>query len=107
MAELLALKYLLRRDRLIVAVGLAAVVALAWVYLAPGAGIDTSMADMPMDMPMPWSPFYAALMFVMWLVMMIAMMMPGAAPMGLLFTAIKRKQGASVSPFVEAWAHLR
>ena len=46
MAELLALEYLLRRDRLIVAVGLAAVVALAWIYLATGAGMDISMADM-------------------------------------------------------------
>jgi predicted metal-binding membrane protein len=106
MAELLALEYLLRRDRLIVAVGLAAVAALAWVYLATGAGIDTSVADLPMDMPMPWSPFYAALAFVMWWVMMIAMMVPSAAPTVLLFSTIRRKQGASVSPFVEAWVFL-
>jgi len=52
MAELSALEYLLRRDRLIVAVGLAAVVALAWIYLATGAGMDTSMADMAMDISM-------------------------------------------------------
>ena len=107
MAELLALEYLLRRDRLIVAVGLAAVVALAWVYLATGAGMDTSMADMSMDMdmdmPMPWSPAYAVLAFVMWWVMMIAMMVPSAAPTVLLFTTIRRKQEASVGPAVEAW----
>jgi predicted metal-binding membrane protein len=107
MAELLALEYLLRRDRLIVAVGLAAVVALAWVYLATGAGMDTSMADMSMDMdmdmPMPWSPAYAVLAFVMWWVMMIAMMVPSAAPAVLLFTTIRRKQEASVRPSVEAW----
>jgi predicted metal-binding membrane protein len=108
MAERLVLEYLLRRDRLIVAVGLAAVVALAWLYLAAGAGMDTSMADMPMDMPMPmpWSPFYAALAFVMWWVMMIAMMVPSAAPTILLFTTIRRKQEASVRPSVEAWIFL-
>jgi predicted metal-binding membrane protein len=106
MAELLALEYLLRRDRLIVAVGLAAVVALAWVYLATGAGMDTSMADMPMDMPMPWSPSYAALVFVMWWVMMIAMMVPSAAPTVLLFTTIRRKQAASARPSLEAWTFL-
>jgi predicted metal-binding membrane protein len=106
MAELLALEYLLRRDRLIVAVGLAAVVALAWIYLAVGAGMDTGMAEMPMDMPMPWSPFYAALAFVMWWVMMIAMMVPSAAPTVLLFTTIRRKQKASVRPSVEAWIFL-
>ena len=94
MAELLALEYLLRRDRLIVAVGLAAVVALAWVYLATGAGMDASMADMSMDMdmdmPMPWSPAYAVLAFVMWWVMMAGMMLPGAAPMILTFATINR-----------------
>jgi predicted metal-binding membrane protein len=105
MTELLALEHVLRRDRLIVAVGLAGVVALAWVYLVAGAGIDMSMVDMPME-PMPWSPVDAALAFVMWWVMMIAMMVPSAAPMVLLFTAIKRKQAASISPSVEAWIFL-
>ena len=106
MAELLALEYLLRRDRLIVGVGLAVVVALAWAYLATGAGMDTDMADMAMDMPMPWSPFYAALVFVMWWVMMIAMMVPSAAPTILLFTTIRRKQATSVNPSPEAWLFL-
>jgi predicted metal-binding membrane protein len=100
-----ALEKALRHDRVIVAVGLAGAVALAWVYLAAGAGIDMSMAGMPME-PMPWSAFYAALMFTMWWVMMIAMMVPSASPMVLLFTAIKRKQGALVSPSVEAWVFL-
>lgn len=102
MAELLALESLLRRDRLIVAVGLAVVVALAWAYLAAGAGMDPDMADMAMDMPMPWSPFYAALVFVMWWVMMIAMMVPSAAPTILLFAAIRRKQAAA-HPSAQAW----
>src|SRR5258708_34719658 len=102
MADLLALEYLLRRDRLIVAVGLAAVVALAWVYLATGAGMATSMADMPMDMPMPWSPFYAALAFVMWWAMMIAMVVPSAAPSVLLFTTTGCRQEASVRPSGDA-----
>lgn len=105
MTETSALEQILRHDRLIVAVGIAGVVALAWAYLFAGAGIDMSMAGMPME-PMPWSPFYTALMFVMWWVMMIAMMVPGAAPMVLLFTAIKRKQGVSVRPLVEAWIFL-
>jgi predicted metal-binding membrane protein len=105
MTETSALERLLRHDRLIVAVGLAAAVALAWVYLAAGAGMDMSMVGMPMD-PMPWSAFDAALMFTMWWVMMIAMMVPSASPMVLLFAAIKRKQEASVSPSAEAWVFL-
>lgn len=102
----LTLEHLLRRDRLIVAVGIAAVVALAWIYLAIGAGMDAGMADMPDMPPRPWSPFYASLLFVMWWVMMIAMMVPSAAPTVLLYAAIKRRQEASVSPSVEAWVFL-
>jgi hypothetical protein len=60
MAELLALEYLLRRDGLIAVVAIAGVVAPAWAYLVAGAGIDTSMADMPME-PMPWSPVYGTI----------------------------------------------
>ena len=105
MTETSALEKVLWHDRLIVAVGLAGVGTLAWVYLAAGAGIDMSMAGMPME-PMPWSTFYATLVFTMWWVMMIAMMVPSAAPMVMLFTAIKRKQAASVNPSVEAWIFL-
>jgi len=105
MTETSALEKALRHDRLIVAVGLAGAIVLAWVYLATGAGVDMSMAGMPME-PMPWSAFDAALMFTMWWVMMIAMMVPSAAPMVLLFTAIKRKQETRVSPSVEAWVFL-
>ena len=86
-----ALEQTLRHDRLIVAIGIATVVAFSWGYLLAGAGIDMSMADMPMD-PEPWSPAQALLMFAMWWVMMIAMMVPSAAPTILLFAAIKRKQ---------------
>jgi len=105
MNETSAVEHVLRHDHLIVACGIAGVGALAWAYLFAGAGIDMSMAGMAME-PMPWSPSYAVLMFVMWLVMMIAMMVPSASPMVLLFAAIKRKQATSVSPFVEAWIFL-
>ena len=96
------LEQALRYDRLIVALGIAVVVTLSWGYLIAGAGIDMSMADMPMD-PMPWSPAQASLMFAMWWVMMIAMMAPSAAPMVLLFAAIKRRQAKTDSPVVSAW----
>jgi predicted metal-binding membrane protein len=65
--------------------------------------MDTDMADMAMDTPMPWSPFYAALVFVMWWIMMIAMMVPSAAPTILLFAAIRRKQGLADHPSAQAW----
>ena len=45
-----------------------------------------------MMMPAVWDSGYAVVMFVMWWVMMIAMMLPSAAPMVLLFAAVNRKR---------------
>lgn len=100
-----ALEQTLRHDRLIVAVGIAMVVAFSWGYLLAGAGIDMSMADMPMD-PEPWSAAQALLMFAMWWVMMIAMMVPSAAPTILLFAAIKRRQATTENPVIASWLFL-
>ncbi len=49
-----------------------------------------STADMLMS-PITWTPGYALLMFSMWWLMMIAMMLPSAAPMVLLHAAVTRK----------------
>jgi predicted metal-binding membrane protein len=105
MAGTWALEQTLRHDRLIVAIGIATVVAFSWGYLLAGAGIDMSMADMPMD-PEPWSLAHALLMFAMWWVMMIAMMVPSAAPVILLFAVIKRRQAATENPVVASWLFL-
>jgi predicted metal-binding membrane protein len=96
-----ALERALRQDRLVVLAGLAGVVALGWAYLLAGAGMDMSMVGMAME-PMPWTLSYTLLMFAMWSIMMIAMMLPSAAPMVLLFTRIKRKDEASSTPAVGA-----
>lgn len=48
------------------------------------------MADMAMS-PATWTPNYALLMFSMWWLMMIAMMLPSAAPMVLLHATVTRK----------------
>ena len=100
----LMLEHLLHRDRLIVAIGTAAVAALAWAYLASGAGMDTEMmADMPDMAPMPWTPLYAALLFVMWWVMMIAMMAPSAAPTVLLYATVRHKHETAPRAAIDAW----
>lgn len=88
-----SLETVLRRDRLIVAIALFMVAALAWAYLLTSAGMDEAMpgmADMPgMVMAAPvWTLHYALLMFTMWWIMMVAMMLPGAAPTILLLAAI-------------------
>ena len=94
------IEHVMRRDRAIVLAGLAVVTGLAWAYTLSGVGMEhgAGMAGMAegagraMLEPMPWTPSYAALMLAMWWVMMVAMMVPSAAPMVLLFAAVSRKQ---------------
>lgn len=54
-----------------------------------------SSAIEAMAMPVDWTAGYAVLMFFMWWIMMIAMMLPSAAPMILLHAAIDRKSQIS------------
>ena len=97
------LEALLQRDRVILVAGLVAVLAMAWGWLLTGAGMETSAVDMTamagMDgwlmRPAVWTPAYAVLIFAMWWVMMISMMLPGAAPMLLLFARVNRKDKAT------------
>ncbi len=114
-----AIEAAVRRDRLIVIGGLAAIVVIAWVYILTGAGMGMSALDMTSPpavaaasgesggatamsalRPMAWTAGTAALMFFMWWIMMIAMMLPGAAPMILLFAAVNRKGAERGNPYV-------
>jgi predicted metal-binding membrane protein len=101
------IEQVLRRDRAIVLGGLALVAGLAWAYTLAGIGMPheadgmAGMAGMEaMLTPMAWTIGYALLMLAMWWVMMVAMMLPSAAPMVLLFAAISRKQREAGKPFV-------
>ena len=105
MAEPPLLDRLLRRDRLIVILGLASVSALAWLRVLQdalgGMGVDQSMADMAMAR-MVWTASTFAAMLTMWTIMMAAMMLPGAAPMILLFATLSRKQRERQAPYTPA-----
>jgi len=74
---------LARRDGVIVLLAALLIAGLAAWYTLTGAGV-------PMSMNPVWTPGYALLNLVMWWVMMIAMMTPSAAPMLLLYVAVKR-----------------
>lgn len=92
---------LVKRDRVVVLGSLILVIILAWAYILAGAGMDMAMTiAMPgsMNMAAPsisWTPGYAALMFIMWWVMMLAMMLPSATPMILLFATVNRGTAAT------------
>jgi len=78
----------LRYRRAIVSGALGSVIAASWAYLWLGGG-------QIMPMPPEWSVPYAALIFVMWAVMMVAMMLPGAAPTVLLVTTLASDRTAN------------
>jgi predicted metal-binding membrane protein len=94
------LERLVRRDRGVAAVALALLTVCAWIYLFR---MDTSMraaateAEMHAAMGMSgmndWGPSDVAALFVMWVVMMVGMMLPSAAPMILLVAGTHRRQG--------------
>ncbi|PXX98338.1 DUF2182 domain-containing protein [Halomonas sp. LBP4] len=89
-----ALEAVLHRECAIVVSGLVGMVVLAWAYLLVGAGLEMqAMGDMAKPMP-SWSAGYFGLVLLMWAVMMLAMMLPSAAPMILLYAAIARRRQA-------------
>jgi predicted metal-binding membrane protein len=90
---LLALEQLLRRDRLVALISLVTASLLAWAYLLAGAGMHSmSMPDMAMSVGAAWTSSHFVIMLAMWAIMMIAMMLPSAAPMILLFATIERRR---------------
>ena len=72
MASPSMLEEVLHRDRVIVVTALLSVIALSWLWVALGAGMDMSaveMTRMPRDMvmiPAVWTAGYATLMVSMW-----------------------------------------
>jgi len=121
---------LLARDRWIVGTCLALITVLAWIWLwwegtamsgGAMAGMDMAgmdMAGMDMGDPTVVSPLnigaYLASAFLMWFLMMIAMMLPSAAPMILIYARMARgslAQGPMLAPttvfagmYVAIWA---
>jgi predicted metal-binding membrane protein len=96
------LETILRRDRLIIGGCLAAMAVLAWLYL-----FHTKTAMPDMDMPgmvmldlHEWGLTTVLLLFVMWTVMMVAMMVPSAAPMILAFLTVNERRRATARPLV-------
>ena len=109
--SVISVEKLLKHERRVVASALLLVCLTAWVYTLSGAGMGMSAFEMTrqgqesmsMDaasMPKTaWTFGYAALMLGMWWVMMIAMMLPSAAPTILLATALNNRSSARQRPY--------
>ena len=104
----------LRHDRTLVVAALSLAIALSWAYLIAGAGTMQEIGDLLVPAgAQPWTPGYAAMMLVMWSIMMAAMMLPSAAPMILLMATIERARcrgegsaaasGSFASGYVAIW----
>ena len=101
MQRVALLEPVLKRDRAMVLAGLFALTALAWAYVAhlaqgmSGAGMDMSLPQMQ-----SWGFTDFILMFVMWTVMMVAMMVPSATPMVVMFSNVSRRRRERQQPYV-------
>lgn len=119
---MMRLQEILRHQRAITIGALVILTLLAWVWIIAGAGMSMDTMPMPSspgDMGMPdaadgdaaWSIGWFALALAMWWVMMIAMMIPAAAPTILLYArsvgatrgTTRPATGAFVSGYLLAW----
>jgi predicted metal-binding membrane protein len=96
----------LRRERWLVVAGVLSIAALAWVDLWHRS---RGVMDMAMPEMEPWSVAEFGAILAMWIVMMLAMMLPSAAPMLALFSGTDRGRhpatvAAFASGYVVVWA---
>jgi predicted metal-binding membrane protein len=119
-----AMDGLFRRENTLVIAALAALIVFAWAALLLGAGTGMdpfAMSGwlMPRELPpalsAEWTPVYWLIAFCMWAAMMVAMMLPSATPMVLLYARVARhaerhghasNASAAISAFASAYLAL-
>jgi predicted metal-binding membrane protein len=96
-----------RRERFIIAISLGTIALLAWAYLiyeARRMNVTGVCECMRMKMSGPefssWPVATLLPLFLMWAIMMIAMMLPSAMPMILTFAAVTRNRQRLGHPYV-------
>ena len=92
------LKISLSNDRLIVLAGIAITSVIAWMYMADmTSGVGSLVSHHSMH---HWTVSTFLSHFAMWIVMMVAMMLPTAGPMILTFSTISHGQRQKKQPYV-------
>jgi predicted metal-binding membrane protein len=92
-----AFETILKRDRVVVIAGVIVIAGLGWAYLVSMAGMEEMMAPSLEG----WTAGDFTMMFTMWVVMMVAMMLPSAAPLLLIHARVGRagrERGESIAP---------
>jgi predicted metal-binding membrane protein len=96
-----------RRDRAIVSAGLGGVILLAWAYtyylaqdMTGATHVHAGLLPMDAGMPAlrPWGLVDIGFIFLMWVVMQVAMMIPSASPMIIGFAKLSRQRFGEQSP---------
>jgi predicted metal-binding membrane protein len=102
-----AITALVKHDRWVIGTGLALSAGLVWWYLIEEAqrmnagGLCESLGmEMARPEVMAWPIASLVPLFLMWAVMMVAMMLPSAAPMILTFAAVSRHRRRQQRPYV-------
>lgn len=101
-----------QRDQLLIVSALAAIVFLSWWYLVQ---LNNQMNTMPAMNDMsamgvmnaglhPWTPTDFLMMFIMWAVMMIAMMVPSAMRMVMIYAHVVAREKTQDSPITPTLA---
>ena len=93
-----AVEALVRREDVVVLAALVMLILLAWLALLSGAGTGMDplamslwlMPAMPPAPPYAWTAATWLIVFFMWAAMMVAMMLPSASPMVLLYARVVR-----------------
>jgi predicted metal-binding membrane protein len=88
------------RERIIILLTITGVTALSWLYLLQLGHGMAHMASMAMPMSPRWTPAAFGLTFAMWVVMMVGMMLPSAAPMILTFATLHQRKAGAVERLV-------
>jgi len=89
---------LLQSEQLLAFSCLAIIIVISWAYMLH---MSWKMSgDITLACLMRWGPEDIAHSFVMWAIMMVAMMFPSAAPMILMFATVNRQQGGTQRPVI-------
>jgi predicted metal-binding membrane protein len=92
------------KDRIIVFSGLVVITFFSWAYMIHMA-MNMTGAGMNMAQPclMRWEMEDILHLFIMWTIMMAAMMLPAATPMIMLFATVNGQRSLGESPVIPTW----
>lgn len=99
------------RDRWVILTGVGGVTVAAWIYvviqarqMSTGMMTDAMAGGMQSTQAPRWTAAEFGLMLLMWAVMMVAMMLPSALPMTLVYAAVARKAAREQRPVAPSGA---